>query len=421
MKKVFLLLATLLMVALSISLVACTKTTESNKTTTKEQTTESSKSTEKDTTVEDTTLSYTINVYDIDGEKLDSKTLTTKDYPTVLDALEVEFCLFSEQSQYGTNIISLSGSVIDPNWYMAIYENGAYASTGVDGLVIDEGDVFDFKMECWNTKESGYGAFDSYDVLVDKAIYHYAKTYMVDMIKKDTTFKGSNYWTYMAINMMATNGYDTDVFHGLDSTEEFFSTLTDADFSSFSQADWGKYYYTARALDKNLDEFITAYTEHVNSGLPEGFSEYGEYSIPFEVAPAKALNLTSDNLSAIIATEYKASTEWGIDGLGWEVAALQLWDKYEKSALSDFPLTDQGNATSDALILMVYAAFGESPRTETEDLIKTLFDTYYDQDLQLVKYAPTDTDVNVSTNQIYAYLMAYKVSRDLNKAVNLFA
>ena len=47
--------------------------------------------------------------------------------------------------------------------------------------------------------------------------------------------------------------------------------------------------------------------------------------------------------------------------------------------------------------------------------------TYYDEELTLVKYATTDTGVNMSTNQIYAGLMAYKVQRDLGIAANIFA
>ena len=38
-----------------------------------------------------------------------------------------------------------------------------------------------------------------------------------------------------------------------------------------------------------------------------------------------------------------------------------------------------------------------------------------------VKYATTDSGVNMSTNQIYAGLMAYKVQRDLGIAANIFA
>ena len=64
----------------------------------------------------------------------------------------------------------------DEKLAVAIYENGIAASSGVESLVVYEKDVFEFKVECWNTLDSGYGLFDKYDILVDKAIYHYAKT-----------------------------------------------------------------------------------------------------------------------------------------------------------------------------------------------------------------------------------------------------
>ena len=54
-------------------------------------------------------------------------------------------------------------------------------------------------------------------------------------------------------------------------------------------------------------------------------------------------------------------------------------------------------------------------------MTEVLCDTYYDAELNLVKYAVSDTGVNFSTNQIYASLMAYKACRDLGTAVNIFA
>ena len=443
MKKIFLSIATILMIALFTTLVACTNTTTTAKPTEKPTTTVEDKTTTKEdvtttekevtTTVEEATTTeedatteagyafYTINVYDVDGELLGTKNLSTENYPTVLDALNNQFTTVSSQTTYGTSISSINGSIVDANWYLALYENGEYASTTVDGLVINDGDVFDFKSECWNTKASGYGAFDEYDVLVDKIIYHYAKTYMQDMIKADTTFSSSDYWTYMAINMMANNGYDKSVFNANVATEELKESLKVTDFSSFKQADWGKYYYTAKVVDELSEEFLTAYKNHVETALPEEFGAYGEYSIPFEIAPAAALDYKSNNLSAIVATDYKASTEYGLDGLAWQVTALQLFDKYDKTILSDFPIAEQANGTSTAIILMVYAAMNESARGESADLIKILLDKYYDETLKLVKVELEDDKVNYSTNQIYAALMAYKAARDNVKAVNLFA
>ena len=418
MKKILITLIITLVMAVTV-LCGCEKQTSN----TTKQTTKAAETTTKEeiTTTEGSTYAtYTIAVYDIDGEKLGEKTLSTEQYPTVLSALSEEFTLVASTTDYGTSITSINGSVVDKNWYLTIYENDEYSMVGVDGLVIDDGDKFDFVSKCWNTVESGYGTMDETDVLVDVAIYHYAKTYMKQLIAADTTFAGSNFWTYMAIGMMRDNLYDTNVFTVGDSNTALTESITNADFSAFQATDWGKYYYTSKALGSLNNAFITAYEAHINE-IANEFPAYGEYSIPFEISPAKTLEITSTNLEAIISTDYMASTEYGVDGLAWQVACLQLWDTYSKDVLVNFPLQDQGNATSTAIELLVYAAFNESPRTEEADLVKTLMDTYYDADLQLVKYLTTDEGVNYSTNQIYAALMAYKVSRDTKGAVNLFA
>ena len=97
--------------------------------------------------------------------------------------------------------------------------------------------------------------------------------------------------------------------------------------------------------------------------------------------------------------------------------------------LSDLTETVEfGNGTSSALVLSAFASLGLNPRDskyevqvngESKDILENLIDTYYDEKLGLVKYATTDEGTNFSTNQIYAGIMAYKVSRDLNKAVNI--
>ena len=78
--------------------------------------------------------SYTIKVYDIDDELIGEKTIELNDSSTVVNDLEENFEVVSTQSQYGTSLVSINNSVIDSNYYLAIYENGSYASVGVDGL-----------------------------------------------------------------------------------------------------------------------------------------------------------------------------------------------------------------------------------------------------------------------------------------------
>ncbi len=141
---------------------------------------------------------YEIKVTDIDGMLLDSKEIILDAQSSVFEDLCNNFDVNYTMDTYGPYISSINNSIVDSNYYLAIYENGVAASTGVDGLVADSGDVFEFKVECWNTISSGYGAFDEYDLLVDKVIYGYMKT--LDL-SKSTSFKDGSYWDLMTIKL----------------------------------------------------------------------------------------------------------------------------------------------------------------------------------------------------------------------------
>ena len=70
--------------------------------------------------------------------------------------------------------------------------------------------------------------------------------------------------------------------------------------------------------------------------------------------------------------------------------------------------------------LLPYAACNANPRktSEDKDLIQILFDEYFDE--STMKFTTEASASDYSSNQIYAALVAYKISRDLNKACNLF-
>lgn len=368
-------------------------------------------------------LNYTIKVYDLDGEELANKAYSTKDYDTVLKAIKEDLNAVCYDTQYGTSVSSIKGSIVDANWYLALYENNEYASTGVDGLVIDDGDVFEFKSECWNTVASGYGAFDETDVLLDKVLYSYMKKYFAEVVKGSLDLATGDYWSMMMVYMMSSNGYDANVFNTKAFKEEYKTALTNTDLSTLEGAAWGKYFYAARAFGLNLDAFKTAYTAYMTNTVTEA-EVYSEWSTPFYLSPAKYLEVETASVTALKNTEYRAGTEWGLDGWCWQMTNLSLWNTYTLADLSNIAAADQGNGCSTALMLLPLAANNISARTVKNDAGKDLLQlvlAYYDESLGLVKWSKEDTGINYSTNQIYASLMAYKAQRDLGKAVNIFA
>jgi len=370
-------------------------------------------------------ISFTVSVYDIDGENLGEEIFKVSSEANFFDTVKTEFDIDYTESDYGPYLNSINGSIVDSNYYIAIYENGAMASTGIDGLVIDNNDEFEFKVECWNTIESGYGVLDIYDVLVDKIIYSYAKNYMPEILGKINDYNGSGYWDILYLDMMASNGYDTNIFNNSYFSEELKNSLN-IDVNTLTGASLGKYYYTARLLGNDLTSFKEAYQNYLNTDL----GAYSEWTSPLTTSPTKSLNITSANLDAHLSADYKADLTWGPDGRSYQICNLSLFGKCDETMLADLVGTvDFGNGASNALMLMAFASLGLNPRDSKyeatvgnvqKDILESLIDIYYDEELGLVKYAVNDTDVNFSTNQIYAGLMAYKVSRDLNKAVNIF-
>ncbi len=372
--------------------------------------------------VVDTYKSYSVKVVDIDGEVLAEKSFSTKDQASVLDAIKNEMNAVTFQTDYGTSVASVSKSIIDANWYLALYENGAYASTGVDGLVIDDGDKFEFVAECWNTVESGYGTMDATDVLVDKIIYSYMKNIFAKVVANSKDMTNVDYWSAMTITMMSSAGYDANVFNANQFDESLKTALEAESFEAYDGAAWGKYFYTARALNLDLTAFTSAYNTYMTNLASD--TAYNEYATPFYLSPAFSLKVTSNAVSALSNTEYRAGTEWGLDGWNWQMTNLSLFNNFTLEQLSNITATDQGNACSTALMLLPLAANNINAREVKDDngkdLVQLVLD-YYDAELGLVKWSKEDTDINYSTNQIYASLMAYKAQRDLGKAVNIFA
>lgn len=374
--------------------------------------------------------SYTIKVYDIDDELIGEKTIELNDSSTIVNDLEENFEVVSTQSQYGTSLVSINNSVIDSNYYLAIYENGSYASVGVDGLEANDGDVFEFKVECWNTIASGYGAFDEYDILVDKAIYHYAKNGLKTSLANSNSFLDSTYWQAMAVNLMKNNNYDSNLFNVNLFTDAYKNSLSGVDFSNMpnltswaTDANYAKWYYAARLFNVENEDFTSEFAAYL-----EGLTRYrDEYSLPFNLSIAKEMNLDSKVSNDLLNTTYRASLEYGTDGIAWQLTGMAVYNTLDDSEFDVFTLENiQKSYTQDvsaALILLPFAAANKNARefniTADEDLLEFVF-SFYNQDSYKfnIELDPTN---DFSSNQIYASLMAYKVQRDKNQGVILFA
>ena len=377
------------------------------------------------TTTATTTLAketYTLKVYDLDGELIGEKVVDYQAYPTVLAGLEANFTVDVD----GSWLKRIDGTVIDSNYYLSITQNGEYASVGVNELDAKPGDVIEFRNICWKD-------FDSYDQLVDKAIYNYAKNGLKNTLSGASTYQNDTYWQTMALNLMMKNGYDSYYFNNNLPSKDFKESIMNQDYSTLASypADFAKWYYGYRLYEATAPEgYLTAYTTYLE-GLTE-YSSWDEYTLPFTLSIAKELNLDSKISSSVKATAYRPDNSFGTDGLAWFLTGYSLYQDYAEDELSNLDSTyidnavELGYASADVSISQVILALvagnhkvREVIYKDNKDILAYLLDTYFDEETYQFDIEKSENDY--SSNQIYAALMAYKVARDTNQGVILFA
>lgn len=360
--------------------------------------------------------SYTVNVYDLDDELLGSKTIAVTQYDSFYAALDAEFELVAPDSGYGHYISSINGSIVDANWSMMVYVNGQSATVGIDDLSVNANDVIDIKNECWAAVDYGYGVtMDEYDVLVDKALYHYIKTTLKTSMESLTTYKGSTYWEMLLINLLKSYNYDASLFDFNYSTE-LRNSITNEDLSTLQGVDWGKYYSHAKQLDLIDANFTNAYTNFVNETMEDSMNCW---TTPFYTFPAVQLEISSEKFSTISTSALTEDLTWGPDGRAWQMLCQSMWNDSYTSTDLECLVSNWDNAASIANVLSVFAAVNQDVRATdynvdsvNKDLVEVMFDEFYDAENCLIKVYKTDTAPNMSTNQVYAGLASYKVWRD---------
>lgn len=128
-------LCMVLIVAMALSMTACSNNTPDSGNAGQEQT----------QTVE---KSFTFEVVDKDGNMETFALTTTK--ATVGEALLDEGLIAGEDGPYGLYVTEVNGIVADYNvdqTYWAFYVDGAYAASGVDTTDVVDGSTYSFKVE----------------------------------------------------------------------------------------------------------------------------------------------------------------------------------------------------------------------------------------------------------------------------------
>ena len=127
-------LCMVLIVAMALSMTACTNNNASDDANAEQ--------------VQVASKSFTFEVVDKDGNT-ETFNITT-DKTTVGEALLEGGLIAGENGQYGLYVTEVNGIVADYNvdgTYWAFYVDGAYASSGVDTTDIVDGSTYSFKVE----------------------------------------------------------------------------------------------------------------------------------------------------------------------------------------------------------------------------------------------------------------------------------
>ena len=462
MKKSYISLATLTGVAF-LGLVSCNDKKEDKKDTTTtsivESTTDSTITSHfpTDTTTSTDAGTASLKVIDFDGEVVFDGEVQAGDtlYNVITSTQGIE--TVSSESQYGHFVQSINGTIMDdPNLSLIIYENDEPTMDGVDGLIVDDGDVFEIKNEFWKTESFGWGGhYDDVEALVDKTIYTYVKSVFKEATQNTTSFKGSTYWEYLLSNLAIENGYDVSLFNVREANDDLLEEVNNYDYSKIGYKDdntlddsqFFKYYYTALGIggfdveidstDDKIADFKAALKTYADANITNEYA-YNQYSSPFILSILNKLDINKDTLKAIATGTDKLDierSEWGnyTDQLVWQILTFDAIQgdecKFDDTVLNSLNVrADEFNCTSLAASVAAFAAFGENPRDEKyeiegEDIIENIMTNFYDETSGLLKvYKNDETIPNFSTNQIYAYLFAYKVARDhQNQSTGAFA
>lgn len=105
-------------------------------------------STPSEAQVSSQTAEFTFKVTDADGKETDFTINTDK--KTVGEALLDKGLIAGDESEYGLYVKTVNGVTLDydkDGMYWAFYENGQYASKGVDSTEVTAGAEYAFKAE----------------------------------------------------------------------------------------------------------------------------------------------------------------------------------------------------------------------------------------------------------------------------------
>jgi len=384
------------------------------------------------TTTQAKAVSYSLKVVDLDGEVLLDKNLNTTENTNLVKALENETKLVSSNTEFGTYLVSINDSIVDQNYFLSIYVNGTPASTGADGIIINDNDQIEIKNECWNTIESGYGTLDNTDLLVDKTIY---KTYK----EFKEIYKEASYIPYDAL--FAYSNFK-NVGYSIDTKNLFTDTIKNnyknIDYSTLTLSDTFKTAISLYALGSD----VTAIKQYITNSSFDLSAPFTETYAAYTYDVMKLFNIQASNYNDYVNKINNINLAANETSCMCVPAIKLLNDEYDFSEFVNAikgSLTENGfsysmsyggvdyvtcNASSTAQAIIALTTIGEDLKEDgfkvnNKNLIEILFN-YYDEETKLFyDYENDSNNLIYAEPQALAALISYKILRD-NGEVNIY-
>jgi len=369
---------------------------------------------------EDNQLEVTIRI----GEETMTHSLPEDYEGTLFDLVNTEYDLTYSESEYGVFIIALEALNPKNGAYISISENGEMAMSGVDQLIVDDGDVFAFEIVWYDTLLQEID--EMITLFLDNHVDQYINDDYIDVNVLSALYLlglSDEYTSELDVSSM-------EMFDGstLDTTAGYFKAVMILDMLSHdvdslivdyaSNASIGPFGETAYGMmifqknDELYPELITVFEQDLVSNTP--------YSLGLDAGGISLVALASsdfENKQSLI-DEYVA---W-IEEIQLDTGGVKTRDM--TWADTTYPGTE--NASSLAQVIIGLLANGIDPSGESfsvgeANLMSRLLD--FKTDTGAFDYLlgdEIDVDLMFSTPQAFLALVMYQEYRTLGTSVHPF-
>jgi len=340
---------------------------------------------------------------------------------TLLDLLDEHYDVQFTTFEYGSFINGIEGITTMQGNYISLGKNGEAAMVGVDAITFDDGDVFSFELEWWDTGLQA--VYEGIQLFLDNHALDYVNSSSADYAVVaglsmlgvlDEYITQTEMETLIDASALATN---TDYFKAIIRLNAVGSDTTSLYDTFAGIASTGSYGATAYGL---LAMNCTENTAHFGPFESIAMESYDTES-PYD------LGLDSGGITVLALSEYAGDTD--VDAMITEFATWIHEDQLESGGIMtrDMGWGSSENSASIASVILGLVANGINPAgveytQGTNTLVSRLLEFQtstgsFDWDLT----DEYDEDLMFSTPQAFLALVVYQQYANTMSAVNPYS